>query len=137
MPLVLRLYGCNISFHFRSKRQETAFFYARSYFIYGLNGSIQKRHLTKPSRAFFCLYIQNTFSLRQNHVYPMKTLQSNLSIWALATLLSGGSLTACAQATTGSRYVKPTRQRPSQNNTAATPATDDCQNEKVAAYRRS
>ena len=31
----------------------------------------------------------------------MKTLQSNLSIWALATLLSGGSLAACAQATTG------------------------------------
>lgn len=31
----------------------------------------------------------------------MKTLQSNLSVWALATLLSGGSLAACAQATTG------------------------------------
>ncbi|MVM38851.1 DUF305 domain-containing protein [Spirosoma sp. HMF3257] len=31
----------------------------------------------------------------------MKTLQSNLSIWALATLLAGGSLVACAQATTG------------------------------------
>ncbi|MBD2756910.1 DUF305 domain-containing protein [Spirosoma validum] len=32
----------------------------------------------------------------------MKTLQSNLSIWALAALLSGSSLMACAQATTGS-----------------------------------
>ncbi len=31
----------------------------------------------------------------------MKTLQSNLSLWALAALLSGASLTACAQATTG------------------------------------
>ena len=31
----------------------------------------------------------------------MKTLQSNLSVWALATLLSSGSLAACAQATTG------------------------------------
>ncbi len=31
----------------------------------------------------------------------MKTLQSNLSVWALAALLSGGSLAACAQATTG------------------------------------
>ena len=30
----------------------------------------------------------------------MKTLQSNLSIWALAALLSSGSLAACAQATT-------------------------------------
>ncbi|MFD2932742.1 DUF305 domain-containing protein [Spirosoma flavum] len=30
----------------------------------------------------------------------MKTLQSNLSVWALAALLSGGSLVACAQATT-------------------------------------
>ena len=32
----------------------------------------------------------------------MKTLQSNLSIWAMAALLSGSSLAACAQATTGS-----------------------------------
>ncbi len=31
----------------------------------------------------------------------MKTLQSNLTVWALAALLSGGSLAACAQATTG------------------------------------
>lgn len=31
----------------------------------------------------------------------MKTLQSNLSIWAMAALLSSGSLAACAQATTG------------------------------------
>lgn len=30
----------------------------------------------------------------------MKTLHSNLSIWAMAALLSGGSLAACAQATT-------------------------------------
>lgn len=31
----------------------------------------------------------------------MKTFQSNLSIWAMAALLSGSSLAACAQATTG------------------------------------
>lgn len=31
----------------------------------------------------------------------MKTLQANLSIWALAALFSGSSLIACAQATTG------------------------------------
>jgi uncharacterized protein (DUF305 family) len=31
----------------------------------------------------------------------MKTLQSNLSIWVLATLLSSVSIAACAQATTG------------------------------------
>jgi len=31
----------------------------------------------------------------------MKTLQANLSIWALAALFSGSSLVACAQATTG------------------------------------
>lgn len=30
----------------------------------------------------------------------MKTLQSNLTVWALAALLSGSSLAACAQATT-------------------------------------
>lgn len=32
----------------------------------------------------------------------MKTLQSSLSIWAIAALLSGSSLAACAQGTTGS-----------------------------------
>ncbi|AUD04701.1 DUF305 domain-containing protein [Spirosoma pollinicola] len=31
----------------------------------------------------------------------MKTLQSNLTVWALAALLSSGSMIACAQATTG------------------------------------
>jgi len=31
----------------------------------------------------------------------MKTIQSNLSIWMLAILLSSGSIAACAQATTG------------------------------------
>lgn len=31
----------------------------------------------------------------------MKTIQSNLSIWTMAVLLSGSSLAACAQATTG------------------------------------
>ncbi len=31
----------------------------------------------------------------------MKTFQSNLSIWAMAALLSGSSLAACAQATSG------------------------------------
>lgn len=37
----------------------------------------------------------------------MKTLQFNLSIWALAALLSGGSLAACAQATTGAATASP------------------------------
>lgn len=31
----------------------------------------------------------------------MKTMQANVSIWALAALLSGSTLVACAQATTG------------------------------------
>ncbi|SOD89796.1 DUF305 domain-containing protein [Spirosoma fluviale] len=31
----------------------------------------------------------------------MKTFQFNLAVWSLAALLSGGSLVACAQATTG------------------------------------
>ena len=36
----------------------------------------------------------------------MKTLQSNLFIWSLATLISGGSLAACAQTTTGAMVQK-------------------------------
>ncbi|GAB4049621.1 DUF305 domain-containing protein [Spirosoma litoris] len=42
----------------------------------------------------------------------MKTFQSNLSLWAIAALLAGGSLTACAQATTGSTAATSTASDP-------------------------
>ncbi|MVM35847.1 DUF305 domain-containing protein [Spirosoma sp. HMF4905] len=51
----------------------------------------------------------------------MKTLQSNLSIWALATLLAGGSLTACAQATTGTTAAAATTASDPAKTTLLTP----------------
>ena len=36
----------------------------------------------------------------------MKTLHSNLTVWAMATLISGSSIVACAQATSGSSLTK-------------------------------
>lgn len=54
----------------------------------------------------------------------MKTLQSNLSIWALAALLSSGSLVACAQATTT-------------GSTAATAATDPAKSTLLTPLQQS